>query len=160
MSGLILWGRGRAQAAFLGEEIQWSPILGLAHHTGGPAVSGQLRRAGTEKEFYWPLPQRETRREVGPGLRNKGVAMVTHEETHSSRRGKGVECRPPSQDRDKAGCHGDAHSFPCMPGLSPVQGCRNPSSSTPLTLTSPYDSDPHAKHRPLRGSTSRPTLWP
>lgn len=92
------------------------PILGLAHHTGGPAVSG---RAGTEKEFYWPLLQRETRREVGPGLRNKGVAMVTHEETHSSRRGKGVECRPPSQDRDKAGCHGDAHSFPCMPGLSP-----------------------------------------
>lgn len=101
------------------------------------AVGRRLGRAATEKQFSQPLLRRETGREAGPGLRNKGVAMVTRKETHSGRRGKGVKSRPPSQDKRKASCHGDAHSFPRRPGPSPTQGPRNPPPFTFPSLTSP-----------------------
>ena len=109
----------QASAAQPGPELHfWAQKASRLHArvwpwlTGGPTVSGCWRRAGTEKELSQPLLKRKAGREAGLSLGNKGIAMVTSEETDSSRRGKGAVCRLPSQDKDKAGCHGDAPQFP------------------------------------------------
>lgn len=85
---------------FWAQKASRPPCQGLAPTHWWAHCQLARRCAGTE-EASQPLLERKVRREAGPDLRNKGVAMVTSEDGFSSGQGMVWNAGPQARTRTR-----------------------------------------------------------